>query len=146
MFNITPLVRTLIIINVAVFLLQSLLANLHVTEFMSLWDIHSDLFRPYQFFTYMFAHGSFTHIFFNMIAFASFAPILEGYWGDKKFLTFYIATGMGAGVIYAAFNFFFSRQWRLYARGIRRYIWHTDGFRDVVPQYGVNVIVSPYPY
>ncbi|MFN7793738.1 MAG: rhomboid family intramembrane serine protease [Cyclobacteriaceae bacterium] len=107
MFNITPLVRTLIIINVAVFLLQSLLANLHVTEFMSLWDIHSDLFRPYQFFTYMFAHGSFTHIFFNMIAFASFAPILEGYWGDKKFLTFYIATGMGAGVIYAAFNFFF---------------------------------------
>jgi len=107
MFNITPLVRTLIIINVAVFLLQSLLANLHVTEFMSLWDIHSDLFRPYQFFTYMFAHGSFTHIFFNMIAFASFAPILEGYWGDKKFLTFYIATGMGAGVIYAAFNYFF---------------------------------------
>ncbi len=70
MFNITPLVRTLIIINVAVFLLQSLLANLHVTEFLSLWDIHSDLFRPYQFFTYMFAHGSFTHIFFNMIAFA----------------------------------------------------------------------------
>jgi membrane associated rhomboid family serine protease len=107
MFNITPLVRTLIIINVAVFLLQSLLANLHVTEFMSLWDIHSDLFRPYQFFTYMFAHGSFTHIFFNMIAFASFAPILEGYWGDKKFLTFYIATGMGAGVIYAAVNYFF---------------------------------------
>jgi membrane associated rhomboid family serine protease len=107
MFNITPLVRTLIIINVAVFLLQSLLANLHVTEFLSLWDIHSDLFRPYQFFTYMFAHGSFTHIFFNMIAFASFAPILEGYWGDKKFLTFYIATGMGAGVIYAAFNYFF---------------------------------------
>lgn len=107
MFNITPLVRTLIIINVAVFLLQSLLANLHITEFMSLWDIHSDLFRPYQFFTYMFAHGSFTHIFFNMIAFASFAPILEGYWGDKKFLTFYIATGIGAGVIYAGFNFFF---------------------------------------
>ncbi len=107
MFNITPLVRTLIIINVAVFLLQSLLANLHVTEFLSLWDIHSGLFRPYQFFTYMFAHGSFTHILFNMIAFASFAPILEGYWGDKKFLIFYIATGMGAGVIYAAFNYFF---------------------------------------
>ena len=107
MFNVTPLVRTLIIINVAVFLLQNLFANLGVTELMSLWDIHSGYFRPYQFFTYMFAHGSFTHILFNMIAFASFAPILEGYWGDKKFLTFYIATGMGAGVIYAAFNYFF---------------------------------------
>jgi membrane associated rhomboid family serine protease len=107
MFKVTPLVRTLIIINVAVFLLQNLFANLGVTELMSLWDIHSGYFRPYQFFTYMFAHGSFTHILFNMIAFASFAPILEGYWGDKKFLTFYIATGMGAGVIYAAFNYFF---------------------------------------
>jgi membrane associated rhomboid family serine protease len=107
MFNVTPLVRTLIIINVAVFLLQSLFANLGVTQLMSLWDINSDYFRPYQFFTYMFAHGSFTHILFNMIAFASFAPILEGYWGDKKFLTFYIATGIGAGVIYAGFNFFF---------------------------------------
>jgi membrane associated rhomboid family serine protease len=107
MFNVTPLVRTLIIINVAVFLLQNLFANLGVAELMSLWDIHSGYFRPYQFFTYMFAHGSFTHILFNMIAFASFAPILEGYWGDKKFLTFYIATGMGAGVIYAAFNYFF---------------------------------------
>ncbi len=79
MFNITPLVRTLIIINVAVFLLQNLFANLGVTELMSLWDIHSGYFKPYQFFTYMFAHGSFTHILFNMIAFASFAPILEGY-------------------------------------------------------------------
>ncbi|MCX8489507.1 MAG: rhomboid family intramembrane serine protease [Cyclobacteriaceae bacterium] len=107
MFNVTPLVRTLIIINVAVFLLQNLFENLGVTQLMSLWDINSDYFRPYQFFTYMFAHGSFTHILFNMIAFASFAPILEGYWGDKKFLTFYIATGIGAGVIYAVFNFFF---------------------------------------
>jgi membrane associated rhomboid family serine protease len=107
MFNVTPLVRTLIIINVAVFLLQNLFANFGVTELMSLWDTHSGYFKPYQFFTYMFAHGSFTHILFNMIAFASFAPILEGYWGDKKFLTFYIATGMGAGVIYAAFNYFF---------------------------------------
>ncbi len=107
MFNVTPLVRTLIIINVAVFLLQNLFANLGVTELMSLWDIHSGYFKPYQFFTYMFAHGSFTHILFNMIAFASFAPILEGYWGDKKFLTFYIATGIGAGVIYAGFNYLF---------------------------------------
>jgi membrane associated rhomboid family serine protease len=107
MFNITPLVRTLIIINVGIFLLQNLLANLHITEYMSLWDIHSGLFRPYQFFTYMFAHGGFGHIFFNMLAFASFAPVLESHWGEKKFLLFYIATGIGAGVIYAGVNFFF---------------------------------------
>jgi membrane associated rhomboid family serine protease len=54
----------------------------------------------------MFAHGSFGHIFFNMLAFASFAPILESYWGDKKFLFFYIATGIGAGIIYGVLNYF----------------------------------------
>lgn len=107
MFNITPLVRTLIIINVGVFLLQNLFANWHLTEYMSLWGLNSGSFRPYQVFTYMFAHGSFGHIFFNMLAFASFAPILETYWGDKKFLIFYIATGIGAAIIYAGVNYFF---------------------------------------
>jgi membrane associated rhomboid family serine protease len=107
MFNITPLVRTIIIINVVVFLAQNLLSQLYITQFLSLWDFRSGLFRPYQIFTYMFAHGSFMHIFFNMLAFASFAPILESYWGEKKFLAFYIITGIGAGVIYAVFNYFF---------------------------------------
>lgn len=107
MFNITPLVRTIIIINVVVFLAQNLLSQLYITQFLSLWDFRSGHFRPYQIFTYMFAHGSFMHIFFNMLAFASFAPILESYWGERKFLAFYIVTGIGAGVIYAVFNYFF---------------------------------------
>lgn len=106
MFRVTPLVRNLIIINVAVFLGQNLLQNLYLTQYLSLWSVHSPNFRPYQFFTYMFAHGGFGHIFFNMLALASFAPILESYWGDKKFLTFYLATGIGAGIIYAGVNFF----------------------------------------
>lgn len=106
MFRVTPLVRNLIIINVAVFLAQNLLSNLYLTEYISLWSIHSPNFKPYQFFTYMFAHGGFGHIFFNMLALASFAPILESYWGEKKFLIFYLATGIGAGIIYAAVNYF----------------------------------------
>ncbi len=104
MFNVTPLVRNLIIINVVVFLAQNLLSNIHLTEYLSLWSVHSTNFKPYQFFTYMFAHGGFGHIFFNMLALASFAPVLENYWGDKKFLIFYLATGIGAGVIYAVVN------------------------------------------
>ncbi|MBK7653353.1 MAG: rhomboid family intramembrane serine protease [Flammeovirgaceae bacterium] len=106
MFRLTPLVRNLVIINVVVFLAQNLLSNLHLTEYISLWSIHSPNFRPYQFFTYMFAHGGLGHIFFNMFALASFAPILEGYWGEKKFLIFYLATGIGAGIIYAGANYF----------------------------------------
>ncbi len=107
MFRLTPLVRNLIIINVVVFLAQNLLSQLYLTEYLSLWSVNSPNFKPYQFFTYMFAHGGLGHIFFNMFALASFAPILEGYWGDKKFLIFYLATGIGAGIIYAAFNYFF---------------------------------------
>ena len=104
MFRLTPLVRNLIIINVVVFLLQQFIG---ITPYVSLWPIGSGFFAPYQFFTYMFAHGGFGHIFFNMFALASFAPILESHWGDKKFLFFYLATGVGAAVIYAAVNFFF---------------------------------------
>ncbi len=104
MFNTTPLVRNLIIINVVVYLVQMLFPV--TTYLLALFDIGSEYFRPYQFFTYMFAHStqSFMHILFNMLAFASFAPILEHYWGDKKFLFFYLATGIGAGVIYAIVN------------------------------------------
>lgn len=102
--NLTPLVRTLLIINVIIFIVQSLMPQ--TTYFLALYDINSVNFKPYQFFTYMFAHGSFMHILFNMMAFASLAPILESHWGDKKFLLFYLATGIGAGVIYALVNYF----------------------------------------
>ena len=118
MFRLTPLVRNLIIINVAVFLAQKLLpiGSSRCAEFqyfpgvgglVSLWPVGSCPFAPYQFFTYMFAHGSFMHIFFNMLALASFAPILESHWGDRKLLIFYIITGIGAGVFYAVINYFF---------------------------------------
>jgi membrane associated rhomboid family serine protease len=107
MFRVSPVVRNLIIINVVIFLFQNLARQMHVTELLSLWDLQSGYFKPYQFFTYMFAHGSFMHIFFNMLALSSFAPILENYWGEKKFLIFYLATGIGAGVLYAVVNYFF---------------------------------------
>jgi membrane associated rhomboid family serine protease len=116
MFNLTPVVRNIIIINVVIFLAQNIapiratgcLEGGGLTSLISLWPFGTCAFAPYQFFTYMFAHGGFGHIFFNMLALASFAPILENYWGDKKFLIFYLATGIGAGVIYGASNFFFN--------------------------------------
>lgn len=105
MFRLTPLVRNLIIINVVVFVIQQLGGD-RITALVSLWPLGSGYFAPYQFFTYMFAHGGMMHIFFNMFALASFGPILEHYWGDKKFLSFYMITGIGAGVLYAIVNYF----------------------------------------
>ena len=108
MLNLTPVVRNLLMINVVIFIIQSVMPA--TTYYLSLYDINSGYFKPYQFLTYMFAHGSFFHIFFNMMAMASLAPILETYWGDKKFLLFYLATGIGAGVIYAVANFLLHSQ------------------------------------
>jgi membrane associated rhomboid family serine protease len=105
MFNITPLVRNLIVINVIVFLLQQFLPILDYL--LALYDLKSGYFKPYQFFTYMFAHGDFMHIFFNMLIFSSVAPILESEWGDKKLLFYYLSTGIGAGVVYILANYFF---------------------------------------
>ena len=105
MYRLSPLVRNLLIINVVVFLLQLITQDM-VTALLSLWPIGSQYFAPYQFFSYMFAHGGWMHILFNMFALASFGPILESYWGDKKFLIFYIVTGMGAGILYGAANYY----------------------------------------
>ena len=120
MYRITPVVRNLIIVNVVVYILQMLLPissdacmefqyNPGLSGLIALWGLNSCAFRPYQFFTYMFAHGGIWHIAFNMLALSSFGPVLESYWGEKKFLLFYIACGIGAGVIYAVVNYFWMR-------------------------------------
>lgn len=56
-------------------------------------------FRPYQLVTYIFMHGGFQHLFLNMFSLWMFGRILEQVWGAKRFLLFYLLTGIGAGVI-----------------------------------------------
>jgi membrane associated rhomboid family serine protease len=106
MLNLTPVVRNIIILNVIVFILQNLFTALNLTEILSLWNVRTEYFRPYQLFTYMFVHGSFMHIFFNMLSLAFTAPILENYWGTKRFLIFYVVTGIGAGVFNILIDYF----------------------------------------
>src|SRR5688572_25504394 len=116
MFRLTPVVRNLIIINVAVFLGQMIAPQKDIggcfgvpgaygqdaiTAYLALFNVRTDCFKPYQLFTYMFAHGGFSHIFFNMLSLAFMGPILESFWGQKKFLLFYLITGIGAAI----FNF-----------------------------------------
>jgi membrane associated rhomboid family serine protease len=109
MFRLTPVVRNLIMINTIIYLLQMIMSDLHVTEYLSLWNIRSENFRPYQLFTYMFVHSpsSFTHIFFNMLTLVFTGPILESHWGPKRFLLFYLVCGIGAGVFNVIVDLFF---------------------------------------
>ena len=107
MFNITPVVKNLLIINVAVFIAQSLLSQFYITEYLALWSIGTNFFRPYQLFTYMFAHVDIWHILFNMLGLVLAGPILESFWGQKRFLLFYIITGLGAGAIKLVIDYYF---------------------------------------
>jgi membrane associated rhomboid family serine protease len=54
----------------------------------------------------MFMHGGLTHLFFNMFALYMFGRVLESVWGPKRFLTFYLVTGIGAAALHTAVNFF----------------------------------------
>lgn len=102
MFRLTPVVRNLIIINVVVFIIQQIAPI--ATNYLALWDISTPYFKPYQMFTYMFAHGGFSHIFFNMLSLAFLGPILESFWGQNKFVVFYLITGVGAAAVSIAMN------------------------------------------
>lgn len=104
MFNITPVVRNLIVINVIVFILQSMPG---VTERLALFNVYTENFKPYQLFTYMFCHGGFFHVFFNMLMLSFMGPIMEEFWGQKRFLIFYMITGIGAGAFNILMDMFF---------------------------------------
>ncbi len=102
-FNLMPVVtKNLLIINGLAFLATLSIgkafgydANAH----LGLYYVGSDHFLPVQFITYMFLHGDFKHLLFNMFAFWMFGAAIENYWGPKRFLFYYLATGIGAAVI-----------------------------------------------
>jgi membrane associated rhomboid family serine protease len=98
-----PVVKNLIIVNVIVFLLQLAVqsrgSNL-IENYFALHDIRSDFFKPHQVVTYMFLHGGWMHIFWNMLILWMFGSILENFWGPKRFLTFYIVCGIGAAILH----------------------------------------------
>lgn len=69
-------------------------------ETFSLFFPVSPFFKPWQLVTYMFMHGDFFHLFFNMYTLFIFGSVLERVWGTKKFLLFYFVTGIGAGLVH----------------------------------------------
>ena len=102
--KLTPVAKNILIINAVIFMISSFL-KLDLAELFGLRVVFSLEFSPYQFFTYMWLHGSFFHIIGNMIAVLVFAPMLESVWGSKRFLTFYLVCGIGAGILYGVADF-----------------------------------------
>ena len=96
----TPIVFNLIIINALVFIAQLVLDGPEekISRAIALWPYNSPFFEPYQVVTHMFAHGGWMHILFNMYALWMFGTALERVWGPKRFLIFYLACGLAAGI------------------------------------------------
>lgn len=109
--SIPPVVKNIIAINIVLWL-----ATVVAPGFFAKWGVNVDLtdilgmhywasnkFNPAQLVTYMFMHGGFNHIFFNMFALYMFGGVLEQMWGPKRFLFYYLVTGVGAGIIQQLF-------------------------------------------
>ena len=95
-------VKNLLILNGLFFLATVSLSNLGIdlVKILGLHQFQSTDFRPHQLITHLFMHGNFTHLFFNMFALWMFGKILENVWGSKRFLIYYMITGIGAASIH----------------------------------------------
>lgn len=103
-FDSIPVVtKNLIIINLLFWLAGLTLPKVGI-DLVRLLGLHFpgvDGFYPFQIVSYMFMHDthSFAHVFFNMFGVYMFGRVLEMVWGPKRFLTFYLVTGIGAGLV-----------------------------------------------
>jgi membrane associated rhomboid family serine protease len=98
--SIPKITKNLLIINVLAYV-ASLVLEMRGIELAVWGGLHyfeSPFFRFYQFVTYLFLHGSFTHLFFNMFALWMFGCVIERVWGAQKFLLYYLVCGIGAGL------------------------------------------------
>jgi membrane associated rhomboid family serine protease len=86
-----PAIRTLILINVGVYLLELMFPDLMAGLF-ALWPLGSPQFHPWQLISYGFLHDphNLAHILFNMFALFMFGRVLEAYWGGRRLVLYYL--------------------------------------------------------
>lgn len=99
--DIPPVTKNLIIINLLVYLAGALFPRFGIIldNKLALHMFIAPGFNPVQLITYMFLHGGFIHILFNMFTLWMFGRILEQVWGSKRFFVFYMICGIGAGLV-----------------------------------------------
>ncbi|MCC6723553.1 MAG: rhomboid family intramembrane serine protease [Saprospiraceae bacterium] len=101
-FDISPVVKHLLFLNIIVFLASQVL---DIGD-LALFYPSSEYFRSFQIATYFFMHASLGHIFFNMFSLVMFGTMLERRWGPQRFLFYYIFTALGAAVVHMAVIYF----------------------------------------
>jgi membrane associated rhomboid family serine protease len=106
----TPVVKKLLILNAAVFLIQQIVGFFRPDVMELLLGLHHQgfihEFKFWQILTYMFLHGSWIHIILNLLGIWMFAGELEQLWGSSLFIRYYLFSGIGAGIFIAVMNYF----------------------------------------
>jgi membrane associated rhomboid family serine protease len=105
-FALTPWVKRLLIANVTIFFVSAVIGQ----DLINRWFAFAPsavLTRPWTVFTYMFLHGGFGHLFWNMLILFFFGPPLESRWGSQAFLKYYLVCGLGG----VALSFLFVPNW-----------------------------------
>ncbi len=99
--NLPPVTKNLIIVNLLIYVVMLIAPNRAVTleHYCALHYFTSPDFNPAQLFTYMFLHGGFTHVLFNMFSLFMFGPQIEWSLGSRRFLFYFISCGIGAALI-----------------------------------------------
>lgn len=100
--DLPDVVKNLLIINGLLFLATISLNNIGIdlVKILGLHQFQSPNFKPHQIITHLFMHGNISHLLMNMFALWMFGKILENIWGAKRFLTYYIITGIGAAILH----------------------------------------------
>lgn len=109
-----PAIKYLLIANGIIFLITKSIFTDQWTSIggilaqnFALWSIESGYFMPWQLVTYMFLHGNVGHIFFNLFALWIFGQAIENLWGTRRFMVYYLLTGIGAALIHMLVSNYF---------------------------------------
>lgn len=136
--NIPAVTKNLLLINIVIYILCLFLANqgdFTLYNKLSAHYINTPLFEPYQMISHMFTHdiSGIRHILFNMFLLVMFGSHLERVWGAKRYFIFYIASGIGAYLLYNSIGAiqFYNLQQELIADGyeiakVNEYFWGTN--------------------
>jgi len=108
MFQITDVIKHLLIINVIVFFGAEIMSQTEAWDPSALGFFYpgSVNFSPFQIVSHMFMHGGIAHLFFNMLALVMLGPYVESFLGAKRFLTLYLVSGFGALGLHALIWYF----------------------------------------
>jgi membrane associated rhomboid family serine protease len=104
-YGLTPVIKKLLIIMAAVYILQEMVGNYDFERFFGLVPIYVwSRYHLWQLVTYIFLHGGFSHLLFNLLALWMFGGELENYWGPRKFTQYFFLCGIAAGICTVLFT------------------------------------------